>query len=201
MLNFLIDPWNKSMLSRHEAITRGGWFGHWARRGLHVGMILVPWVYYTYRIPSIVLWLLLFVVVVVEVIRFIWGIQFFGQRAHEVKRISSFAWGAVSLFLVLLLTQPMFAYPIVAACALVDPLLGELRRFSLSSWLIALIGILFIVGLWLLAWQWCGTPWWWSIIMGPLIVAAEWPNIKWIDDNAMMQLAPLIVVLFVQRIF
>lgn len=185
------------MLSGHEAITKGGWVGHWSRRALHIGMILVPWLYYTFHVPSMILWILLALVILLEVIRLSIRFQAFGQRAHEVKHISSFAWAAVALFLVLLLTTPEFAYPIIAACALGDPLMGELRRFRIPPWFVALLGILFIAGLWLFAWWWVATPWWWAIMMGPLIVAAEWPNLQWIDDNAMMQLVPLVVVLIV----
>lgn len=179
----------------HESITKGGWIGHYLRRAMHVGMILVPWLYYTYHIPVIVIKILLVFVILVEIVRLKLGLQVFGQRSHEAKRISSFAWGAVSLFLVLLFADRQFAYPIIASCAFGDPLVGELRRFHFPSWLIAMIGILFIAGLWLLASLWLGTAWWWAIIMGPLIIASEWPNLKWIDDNGMMQLVPLIVVI------
>src|SRR5271170_3923561 len=109
--------------------TKGGSTAHWMRRALHLGMILIPWLYYTYHLSPRVLWILLSVVVLLEVIRLTFGIQLFGQRIHEVKRVSSFAWGAVSLFLVLLFTTPQFAYPIIAGCAFGDPLVGELRRF------------------------------------------------------------------------
>lgn len=185
------------MTTGHEATTKGGWIGHWLRRALHMGMVAVPWLYYTFRIPSFIVWILLALVVLVEIVRLSVGFQAFGQRAHEARRISSFAWGAVSLFLVLLMTTPPFAYPIIATCAFADPLIGELRRFRFSSWFVACVGILLASGLWLLAWWWLGTPWWWAILMGPLTVGAEWPNLKWIDDNAMIQLVPLAIVLIV----
>lgn len=187
------------MSSGHEATTKGGWLGHWVRRAIHVGMILVPWLYYHFEIPSYVLWILFSIIIFVEIIRLLLGFQFFGQRVHEAKRISSFAWGGLSLCLVLLLVPPQFAYPIVAACAFGDPLIGELRRFRLPSCVVAVVGAVFIAGLWLLAWCWLGTPWWYAVIMWPLTVAAEWPNLAWIDDNAMMQLIPLIVVYVLKR--
>jgi hypothetical protein len=31
--------------------------------------------------------------------------------------------------------------------------------------------------------------------MGPLTTAAEWPKLKWIDDNATMTLIPLATIL------
>lgn len=181
----------------HEVRTRGGWLGHWVRRFLHVGMIVVPGLYYYFGVSRLALWVLLLLLIVLEMVRLVKGFQIFGQREHESKRISSFAWGAGALLIVLLFAPKMFAYPIVATCALVDPLMGELRRFQLSSWSVAVAGVLLTMLIWLLAWHWLMTPWWWAIIMGPLSVAAEWPQLKWIDDNAMMQLIPLVVVLLV----
>lgn len=187
----------------HEVQTKGGWVGHLIRRTIHITMVIIPWLYYQFGqevsgffhlTPQHLLWVLLFLVILLEVIRLRFSFQLFGQRAYEVKGVSSFAWGSVSLFLVLFFAPKIFAYPIIASCAFGDPLIGELRRFQLLSWLVALVGVVFIAGLWLLAWWWLGTPWWWAVIMGPLIVVAEWPTLKWIDDNAMMQLIPLIVI-------
>lgn len=188
----------------HEQETRGGWAGHLVRRLLHVGMVFVPWIYYQYGAsisaffhlsPTGLLWSLVLLVIVLEIIRLSFKLQIFGQRPHETKQISSFAWGAISLFLVLLFAPKPFAYPIVASCALGDPFLGELRRFRWSSGLVLLLGMLFIAGIWLLASHWFGIAWWWAMIMGPVVVAAERIPLRWIDDNATMQLIPLLIIL------
>jgi len=188
----------------HEQQTVGGWAGHLVRRLIHIGMLLVPWLFYQYGIeisaffdltPNGLLLVLLVLVVLLEMIRLLLGIRIFGQRQHEARQISSFAWGGVSLLLVLLFAPQAFAYPIIASCALTDPLIGELRRFQISSWTILLSSILLVVAIWLLAWHWFGTPWWWAIIMSPVIVVAERIQLNWLDDNATMQLIPLLLVL------
>ena len=182
------------MQTGYEATTKGGWLGHGLRRMVHIAMAVVPWIYYHYAISATVLWVLLILLVVLEGLRLTFGLQLFGQRVHEAKRISSFAWGGSALLLVLLLSPPMFAYPIIVACALGDPLLGELRRLGLLTGLVVVCGLVVVAAIWLGATWWLATPWWWALIMAPLTVVAEWPNLKWIDDNAMMQLVPLIVV-------
>ena len=42
-----------------------------------------------------------------------------------------------------------------------------------------------------------GTPLWLAPIMAPLCVAAEWPRLRWIDDNATILLIPLTAILLV----
>ncbi|MCB1827000.1 MAG: hypothetical protein KDH94_01150 [Coxiellaceae bacterium] len=180
----------------HEAQTKGGWLGHWIRRAIHISMVLVPWIYYHFALPRNLIWILLGLIILLEAVRLAFRFQAFGQRSHEARKISSFAWGGASLFLVLLFAPKMFAYPIIASCAFGDPLLGELRRFNWRPIWVAIVGVIVVMLVWLVAWYWLATPWWWCCIMGPLIVAAEWPNLRWIDDNAMMQLLPLLLLAY-----
>ena len=43
--------------------------------------------------------------------------------------------------------------------------------------------------------------WWFAVLMGPLTVAAEYPSLKVIDDNAMMELVPLAAALLFRPLF
>jgi len=132
---------------------------------------------------------------VLEAWRLCTGWIAFGQRSREARQISSFSWGLMSIFLVLLFAPgKAFAIPIIISCALGDPLLGELRRLRIAKLWVALIGLVFIAGLWAVSTYYLGTPLWWAFVMGPFIVLCEWPNLSWIDDNAMMQLLPLLLV-------
>ena len=188
----------------YESKTRGRALGHWLRRSLHIGTFIIPLIYYPYAqsiaavfhlTPRSLLWCLIILLVVLEALRLIKGWVAFGQRSYEAKQISSFSWAAVSICLVLLFAPgKMYGIPIIWSCAFTDPLLGELRRLRVSKIIITVIGVIFTAGIWCLCTWWFGTPGWWAIIMGPFIVAAEWPNIRWIDDNAMMQLLPLLLV-------
>ena len=193
-----------SSSTRKQASTYGSARSHLLRRLIHLCQVFYPLIYYYYGheisqfihapLNTIIL-ILLALIVILEAIRLALGITFYGQRQHESKQISSFAWSAISICLVLLFAPGKeYGIPIIWGCALGDPLMGELRRFGVRSFNGFIIGVIFLLILWLFCAWWLGISWWFSIIMAPVIVAVEWPNIKWLDDNATMQLVPLLIV-------
>lgn len=185
--------------------TKGGLRGHILRRIMHIGMVLVPLVYYAYGTsiaswffltPHELLWLIMVFVILFEILRLKLGITLFVQRHYETGRISSFPWTVLSICLVLWLApDKRYAIPIICSCALVDPLLGELRRLHWKAIWVACIGILAVMAIWWVSTWWWQTPWQLALLMGPLTVWCEWPNFRWIDDNALMQLVPLLVIM------
>ncbi|WP_423063694.1 hypothetical protein [Candidiatus Paracoxiella cheracis] len=195
----------KSESTKHSDQTVGGLGGHILRRVIHIAIVAVPLLYYAYAepvarffhlTPKLSLLVIFGVNIIVEAIRLMFGWTFVGHRRHEEKVISSFAWGIFSICLVLILAPDRsFAIPIIWSCAIGDPILGELRKTKLSRTWVAFIGVIVIAGIWWICTAWLGTPWRLGLLMGPLIVGLEWPNIKWIDDNALMQLIPLLIIL------
>ena len=91
--------------------------------------------------------------------------------------------------------NPEFIWPLVLSLSLGDPFLGELRRKGIESRNVVIIGSIFIAAIWLASWNFVDTPIILVAIMGPICVAAEWPRLRWIDDNATMLLIPLFTVL------
>lgn len=189
-----------------EHITKGGYLAHIARRFFHVAMLAVPFFYYyflTHLAPQKILRLMIlafiFFVFLFEKLRIRMRLVLFGQRLHEATHISAFAWTMLSIGIILFFAPVHFAIPIVASCALVDPLLGEMRLHHINKKLIIMVGIFVAMLIWFLcAWIY-HFPMWYGIIIAPITVAAEWPVLKWIDDNALMLLVPLVVV-FLLRI-
>jgi hypothetical protein len=192
-------------MQRGYHYSKGGLAAHILRRIVHLASLLVLWIYYQWGpstahffklpLPWIVC-ICLVIILLLESVRLYRGWTVFGQRHYERKKISAFAWGIVAMGLVLLFAPgEQFAVPIIAAYAMGDPLLGELRRTKLAKYGTFIIGVIFISGIWLASHFWLGTPLWYCYFMGVITVAAEWPCLKWIDDNAMMQLIPLIIVL------
>lgn len=189
-----------------SAQTVGGVFGHALRRAIHVSMIVFPVVFYLWgsaiasalhMLPAQFVLILLGVIAILEMLRIRFGVIVFAQRAHEVDHICSLAWTAIAISVVLIcLPNPIYAIPIVAACAIGDPVLGELRG-RYSSWVVGLIGAVVIALLWWFCSMWMPVAWWWPLILGPITVAAEWPSLKWIDDNAMMMWVGLLFVILV----
>lgn len=189
---------------------KGGALAHVARRFVHLCMILVPIFYFQFA-EQVASWLslstawllisLLALTVIIEAIRLGFGVVVYLQREDERHRISAAAWTVVSLLLVLLLAPKQFVYPIVISCAIVDPLLGEMRVRQWPKEMAIIIGLVFVFAIWSTCSYWLHISWWLAWLMAPVTVAAEWPNLRWIDDNAMMLLVPLAVVMGVAAIF
>ncbi|MBS73901.1 MAG: hypothetical protein CMA91_06625 [Euryarchaeota archaeon] len=184
----------------------GGVKGHLFRRAFHLAMSAIPFVYFEYgeKISDIFgLEVSQFVsaatilLIVIEAIRLKLGFTIFGQRDYEAKQVSALAWGgiAIGLTLIALPDNPEFIWPLVLSLSLGDPFLGELRRKGIESRNVVIIGSIFIALIWLVSWNFVDTPILLVAIMGPICVAAEWPRLRWIDDNATMLLIPLFTVL------
>ena len=87
--------------------------------------------------------------------------------------------------------HPEFVWPLILSLSLGDPFLGEIRRMGLESKAVFFYGSIFIALIWIACSFQVDTPLWMAVVMGPLCVAAEWPRLRWIDDNATMLLIPL----------
>lgn len=186
----------------------GGLYGHIARRTFHISMAILPWLWFehgetfgdffnigTAQFASAVVISL----VIVEATRLKLGITVFGQRDYESKQVSALAWGAFAIGLTFLIIpdRPEFVYPLVLSLSFGDPFLGELRRRELSSQQVFIGGSIFLALIWGGGWHLLGTPLFLVPLMAPICVAAEWPRLRWIDDNATMLLIPLAVVLLI----
>lgn len=196
-----IQQSSEDLLKNNRAFAIGE--GHLLRRIIHICMLFLPFIYYFYGLTiakwlSIPLDLLIIIpvsiILLLELLRLSLGWVVVGQRSYERKQLSAFTWGAISIAPILLFLPKEYGIPIVAAWALGDPLLGELRRLNFSTLFIVVVGIFFVEIIWLLAALLLGASPWIALLMGPVTVAAEWPNLKWLDDNAMMLLIPFFVV-------
>lgn len=183
----------------------GGVSGHLLRRGIHLAMSFLPFLYFEFgedvadmvsltleQVVSCVILLAVFG----EALRLRMGLTVVGQRSYEAKQVSALAWGALGVGMVFLLTpDPAYAYPLILSLSLGDPLLGELRRKESSTQTVILAGVLGIAVIWSGCAYLVETPWLFVPLMAPICVAAEWPRLRYIDDNATMLLIPLAVVL------
>lgn len=185
--------------------TKGGTIAHFVRRIIHVSMLAIPFFYYNFLIPrtslkilQLIILALIFFVFLFEKLRIRMRLVLFAQRLHEATHISAFAWTMLAMGLLLLLSpSESMSIPIVATCALIDPLLGEMRLQHMHTKIIIAAGIFSAWMVWILcAWVY-HFPLWLGIVIAPITVAVEWPTFKWIDDNALMLLVPLFVVLII----
>lgn len=183
----------------------GGVSGHLLRRGIHLAMSFLPFLYFEFgedvadmvslTLEQVVSCVIL-IAIVGESLRLRMGWTIVGQRSYEAKQVSALAWGALGVGMVFLLTpDAAYAYPLILSLSLGDPLLGELRRKGVSTQNVILAGVLGIAIIWAGCAYLVETPWLLVPLMAPICVAAEWPRLRYIDDNATMLLIPLAVVL------
>ena len=183
----------------------GGVSGHLLRRGIHLVMSFLPFLYFEFgedvadmvslTLEQVVSCVIL-IAIVGESLRLRMGWTIVGQRSYEAKQVSALAWGALGVGMVFLLTpDAAYAYPLILSLSLGDPLLGELRRKGVSTQNVILAGVLGIAIIWAGCAYLVETPWLLVPLMAPICVAAEWPRLRYIDDNATMLLIPLAVVL------
>ena len=84
----------------------GGMYGHMFRRGFHIGMSIIPFIYFEFgekiadyfsvTVIQVVSFLTL-VLVFGEALRLKLGITIFGQRDYESKQVSALAWGGFAV--------------------------------------------------------------------------------------------------------
>lgn len=97
------------------------------------------------------------------------------------------------------LLAPDRAYyiPIITVCSWVDPLLGGLRAKEVPSGYVFIIGLIFAWLIWGASYFCLGSSPILGFVFGFLAVFFEKFNWRWVDDNALMQLIPLLAyVLF-----
>lgn len=190
--------------------------GYFLRRTIHLSVGIIPIIYYWYdntlasslfltreKIVS----LIVAFIILLEAIRLLKGWKIYGQRQYESKQISAATWTAFSVGLVLLLAPKIgihgagLGIPLIWSLCLGDPILGEARLMRLSNLVVIIVGFISIALIWLICGIWLETPLWLTLIMAPVIIAAEWPSLAWIDDNATMLLLPLAVLLYLEPWF
>lgn len=184
--------------------------GHILRRFLHVSMAVLPLLYYRYGdfVASILqltttqmLGALLLLVILLEILRLYNGWIFIGQRHYESKTISALAWGAVSIITVFLFVPGgyangiSYALPLIWTLAFVDPVLGELRRYGIKPPKVIFTGWLLASCIWVMACHYYSLPYLYALILPIISILAELPNVKWLDDNALVLWVPLLVII------
>lgn len=166
----------------------------WFRRANHTGgagFIL----YYLFPeklffgIPrEIFLILLFFVPVVTEVNRLVRKRGFLGLHEREESKLASYFWFAITAAILMAFFPQKIAAPCIVSAALIDPLLGELKKFGKIFAFILAIGASFLI---FSAFEYSI---WLAFVAAIAGVFAEYPNHKLLDDDLLMQLVPAIII-------
>lgn len=181
---------------------KGGVIAHVIRRCIHVAMLGIPIIYFyalapyfSQKILHVGILVFIFFVFLFEKLRIRTRLVMFAQRLHEASRVSSFAWTMLSIGIILFFAPLHFAIPLIATCAFVDPMMGELRLHHANKKIVIAFGILLALIIWFICAAIYHFSFWIGILPAVIAVIIEQPNLKWIDDNALMMLVPMLVVL------
>jgi hypothetical protein len=141
--------------------------------------------------------------VTVEVVRLRSAREMPGMRDYEQHRIAGFLWfttGTTALLAAheyLGVGQAVVMATIIAA-AYTDPLLGELkprlpRRQALGGGVVA--AFLIYIAIFGIAGELSSAALGYALVAAVVMVAVELPSVKWLDDDLLMQLVPVVVLL------
>jgi len=121
----------------------GGAVGRALRRLSHLalGAIIVVYLFpeRIYGLPRGFYIVLFFTILplTIEYFRIKRGVVFTGLREHEKSRVASYAWFCQGVVISILFFPQQIAAPAIVAAAAADPLMGEVRRLSRGSALLA----------------------------------------------------------------
>ncbi len=174
-------------------------YGHWTRRLVHM---CAPLFLVYYLIPDEVfgaskeagLVLLLALVLAFEAVRLWRGWTFLGLRDYEAGRVSAFAWASVGLTFTFLFFPVELAAPAITGMAFTDPLIGELRRRKSPLYPLLPIAFYFLL---VLAIFIALMGWGWQVLIASIVgtflaISVERIRTKYVDDDFLMMVVPLL---------
>ncbi len=177
--------------------------GHWFRRFIHM-LAPVFLVYYIVPDPiweggpskELLLIVVLVVVLIFEAFRLTYKPRILGMRSYEYRRISAVCWAAIGMTIAFLFFPLDYVAPALIGMGWVDPLCGELRRRDsglypslplLVYFLIAFLSMSYLMGgsaQVLVA----------SIVATVVAIAIEKPRLRYLDDDFLMLVVPLLAI-------
>ncbi len=171
------------------------------RRAIHIASPVLLGYYFLpddlgIGVPKVLVAALLWVAtLILELLRLLGRLEILGIRDYERGQISAYFWGGTGLFLGLALFPPAFVVVAMFGMAWIDPLCALTRRRGGYPWvpLLAYL-ILAAVGLTLLTALTLPAVLALALIGAVVAVAAEYPRLRWIDDDFTMFMASLIAM-------
>ncbi len=180
---------------------------HWYRRVFHtfsasfIFYYMLPDIYWINLVKIWIPVVLLIFIFILEYLRINGKVNsnhFFGLRMYEEKRVSSYLFFGIAVFILLLFFPQQIAVPCILCASIADPIMGEIRHrygekkvyvvgflvcalFFFVTWYKADFRILIIV----------------SLIGAAGAVIGETKKLKLLDDDFMIQMVPAILLLII----
>ena len=175
-------------------------FGHWYRRMAHiaassfVSYYLLPDDGWIGILKKVMVLSLLLACLIFDLVRLKGrGYRFFCLRGYEEGRVGSYVYFVIGTAILLLLFPQQIAIPCIISASLVDPVVGEVRRFNHNLSYIVAFAISFLI----FYSAWLTSPYaiLVSLISAAVLVLSELKKFRYIDDDLLMQIAPALVML------
>ncbi len=148
------------------------------------------WVGFPKPLLAFLLWA---VTLVIEALRLVLEVDIIGIREYERGQISAYFWGGTGLVIGLLFFPPPFVVVVMVGMAWVDPLCALSRQRGGYPFVPLLAyGAIAFTGVWLLADFSLVSALMIALLGTSLAIAAEYPNVEFVDDDFTMQMAPLV---------
>jgi dolichol kinase len=180
---------------------------HWYRRVFHTfgaSFILyymlpdVSWInLIKFWVPLVIL-IFIFVLEYLRIKGKVDSNHFFGLRMYEKKRVSSYLYFGIAIFVLLLFFPQQIAIPCILCASIVDPVIGEVRhRYGGAN--VYIIGFLLSFLFFIVTWYKAdlGVALLVSTVGAIGAVVGETKKFKWLDDDFMIQMVPAILILII----
>lgn len=148
--------------------------------------------------------IILFATLAVEAVRLKTGMIFFGLRKYEEKRISAFAWFSIGMAIALLWFEMVYVVPVVIGMAFIDPLIGEIKRKNERFYPVlpsVIYGMIMFSCLLILSEMNSGLLILFTFTATFFALLAERWDIKYIDDDFLMIVIPLLALTALDHLF
>ncbi|MFQ6120846.1 MAG: hypothetical protein ACE5KE_13315 [Methanosarcinales archaeon] len=146
-----------------------------------------------------VILIVLSLVLLIEAIRIKTNRVFFGLREYERWQISAFAWAAIGIALSFLFFPKKFVVPTIIGMAFIDPMIGEIQIHK-KEWypFVPALCYALILLVCLILWSTYSVRYilLFTVVGTIVAIASEYPKYKYIDDDFLMLMAPLVVLTF-----
>jgi hypothetical protein len=142
--------------------------------------------------PQVALLATLVIVLTFELVRLVRGFKVPGMRSYEKEQISAGAWAGIALTVAFLFFPVQYAAPVIVGMALVDPVIGKVRRTRWYPWgpyLFHLAIMITVLALFLPLDLWTVIV---AAITSALALGAEGIKTSYVDDDFLMIVVPLI---------
>lgn len=162
---------------------------------LFLAYYLLPldlWIGFPRSYLAVTLWS---VTLVIETLRLAFGLDIIGLRDYEQDQISAYFWGGTALTLGLLFFPPPFVVVVMCGMAWIDPLCAWTRKVGgypllpLVFYAVIVLAVLRLMStsslmdLAILA-----------TLASAVAIAAEYPTVRYVDDDFTMQMVPLLAM-------